>query len=46
MGSGNEAISGGIAVKLIDEGAGDSFMLAGLDMISREISTGRPGQIQ
>lgn len=39
-------IGGGIAVKQMDEGAGDSFMLARLDMISREISPGRPGKIQ
>jgi len=40
------AIGSGIAVKQMNEGAGDSFMLARLDMISREISSGRPRQIQ
>lgn len=37
---------GNIPVKQMDEGAGDTFMLTRLDMISREISLGRPGQIQ
>jgi hypothetical protein len=46
MGNGAVAIGGGIAVKQMDEGAGDTFMLTRLDMISREISPGRPGQIQ
>lgn len=46
MGSGFIAIGGGIAVKQMDECAGDAFMLTRLDMISREISPGRPGKIQ
>ena len=45
-GSGAEAIGSGIAVKQMDEGAGDSLMLARLNMISREISSGRPKKIQ
>ena len=46
IGSGAEAIGSGIAVKQMDEGAGDSLMLARLNMISREISSGRPKKIQ
>jgi hypothetical protein len=34
------AIGSGIAVKQMDKGAGDSFMLTRSDMISREISPG------
>jgi len=45
-GSGAVAIGGGITVKQMDEGAGDSFMLARLNMISGEISSGRPKKIQ
>ncbi|MCG7848949.1 MAG: hypothetical protein MIO93_07200 [ANME-2 cluster archaeon] len=46
MASGAVTIGGRIAVKQMDEGAGDTFMLTRLDIISREISPGRPGQIQ
>jgi len=34
MGSGAVAIGGGIAEKQMDEGAGDAFMLTGLDVSS------------
>lgn len=46
MGKSAVAIGGGIAVKQMDEDAGDAFIFTSLDMISREISPGRPEQIQ
>jgi hypothetical protein len=46
MGQGRVAIGGDIVIKQMDEGEGDAFILTSLDMISRAISPGRPGQIQ
>jgi len=46
MGSGAVAIGGGIAVKQMDEGESDAYMLTSLDIISREIFPGRSWKIQ
>jgi len=46
MGSGAVAIGGRIAVKQMDESAGDTFILTRLNIISMEISPVRPGKIQ
>ena len=45
-GQGTVTIGGRIAMKQMDENAGDTFMLARLNIISRVISPGRPGKIQ
>ena len=41
MGSGAVFIGGGIAVKQMDEGAGDAFMLTGLGVTSLKAVRGR-----
>jgi hypothetical protein len=44
IGSGAVAIGGGIAVKQVDEGAGDTFMLTGLGVAGlKAIKTARGG---
>jgi hypothetical protein len=44
--SGAVVIGADIVAKQMDEGASYGYMLKSLDMISREISPGRPGKIQ